>query len=137
MLTCHNYGGNHNHCDHQVALAFRCIQWHSTLIVVLGVTLGICSCVTSTTQISGSARLVPEVLCTFIHQLYIERDLTAAFLPHQGQPLALGLIVVITLVTNMAFILWRCGRSQDWWQSMLTGFFTLASDYYCFLPLAA
>ncbi len=41
-------------------------HWHSdafngltTLIIVLGVTLGVCSCVTRTTQISGCTRLVP------------------------------------------------------------------------------
>jgi hypothetical protein len=72
---------------------FVIIKWHwrldafngiTTLIVALGVTLGICSCVTRMTQISGCTRLVPEILCTFQHQLYGERDVTAAFLPHQG-----------------------------------------------------
>jgi hypothetical protein len=69
------------------------VKWHwhldtfngiTTLIVALGVTLGVCSCVTRMMQIGGSTRLVPEVLCTFRHQLYGERDITAAFLPHQG-----------------------------------------------------
>ncbi len=69
------------------------IKWHwrldafnglTKLIVVLGVTLGICSCVTRMMQISGSTRLVTEVLRTFRHQLYVECDVTAAFLPHQG-----------------------------------------------------
>ncbi len=69
------------------------VKWHkrldafngiTMLIIVLGVTLGVCSCMTRTTQISGSTRLVPEVLCTFRHQLCVERDVTAAFLPHQG-----------------------------------------------------
>ncbi len=69
------------------------VKWHwcldafngiTTLIVALGVTLGICFCVTRTTQISGCTRLVPEVLRTFRHQLCVERDITAAFLPHQG-----------------------------------------------------
>ncbi len=69
------------------------VKWHwrlgafnslTMLIVVLGVTLGVCSCVTRTMQISGSTRLVPEVLHTFWHQLYVECDVTAAFLPHQG-----------------------------------------------------
>jgi hypothetical protein len=68
-------------------------KWHwrldgfngiTTLIVALGVTLVICSCVTRRTQISGCTRLVPEILCIFQHQLYGERDVTAAFLPHQG-----------------------------------------------------
>ncbi len=53
------------------------VKWHwpldafnglTTLIVALGVTLGICSCVTRMTQISGSTRLVLEVLCTFRQQ---------------------------------------------------------------------
>ncbi len=69
------------------------VKWHwrldayngiTTLIVVLGVTLGICSCVTRTTHISSSTRLVLEVFCMFRHQLYRERDVTAAFLPHQS-----------------------------------------------------
>ncbi len=69
------------------------VKWHwrldafngiITLIVMLGVRLSICSCVTRMTQISGCTRLVPEVLCTFRHQLCIECDITAAFLLHQG-----------------------------------------------------
>ncbi len=69
------------------------VKWHwrldafngiTTLIIALGVTLGICSCVTKMMQISGSTRLASEVLCTFKHQLCVERDVTAAFLPHQG-----------------------------------------------------
>ncbi len=58
------------------------------LILALGVTLGIRSCVTRAKQISGSTSLVLEVLCTFRNQLYKEYDIAAAFLPHQGQPLA-------------------------------------------------
>jgi hypothetical protein len=72
------------HCDCQVALAFGCNQWPTTFIVALGVTLGVCSCVTRSTQISSSTRLVKEVLCMFRHQLCMEHDITAAFLPHQG-----------------------------------------------------
>jgi hypothetical protein len=41
----------------------------------------------------------------FRHQLYRERDVAAVFLPHQGLPLAQGLIVVMTLVKNLVFIL--------------------------------
>ena len=66
-------------------------HWHldalngiTTLIIALCVTLGICSCVTRTAQISGSTRLVLEVFCVFWHQLYIECGITAAFLPYQG-----------------------------------------------------
>ncbi len=68
-------------------------KWHwrldtfngiTMLIVALGVTLGICSCVTRMTQISGCTRLVLEILCTFWHQLYGEPAVTAAFLPQQG-----------------------------------------------------
>jgi hypothetical protein len=68
------------------------VKWHwhldafngiIKLIIVLDVMLGICSCVTRMMQISGSTRLVPEVLCMFRHQLCIEGDITAAFLPHQ------------------------------------------------------
>jgi hypothetical protein len=84
VLTHHNYCGNHGHCDCQVELAFGCIPWPTTFIIALGVTLGICSCVTRMTQLSGSTRLVPEVFCTFRHQLYRECDVTAAFLAHQG-----------------------------------------------------
>jgi hypothetical protein len=29
VLTRHTYCGNHGHCDCQVALALRCIQWHN------------------------------------------------------------------------------------------------------------
>jgi hypothetical protein len=75
-------------------------------------------------QISSSTKFVPEVLCTFRHQLYRERDVTAAFLPPQGQPLAQGLIVVMNLFTNVASILWHFGHSQDWWQLMSTRFVT-------------
>ena len=63
------------------------------------------------TQISSCTRLVLVVR----HHLYGERDVTAALFPHQGQPLAQELIVVMTLVTNVAFILWQFGHSQDWW----------------------
>ena len=55
------------------------------LIIALGATLGEWSCVTGTTQLSGCTRLLPEVLCMFRHQLcVVERDVTDAFLPHQG-----------------------------------------------------
>jgi hypothetical protein len=47
-------------------------------------------------QISSSTSLVLEVLCSFRHQLYKEHDVAATFLPHKGQPLAKGLIVVTT-----------------------------------------
>ncbi len=108
------------------------IKWHChldafngiTLTVALDVRLGICSCVTRKMQTCGITSLVPEVLCTFRHQLYVECDVTASFLPRQGQPLAQGLIVVMTLVTNVVFILWRFGHSQDWWQWMSTQFVT-------------
>ncbi len=52
------------------------VKWHrcldafngiTTLIVALGVTVGVCSYVTRTMQISGCTRLVPEVLHTFQH----------------------------------------------------------------------
>jgi hypothetical protein len=75
------------------------IKWHwyldafnglAMLILALGVTLGICSCVTRMMQISGSTSLVPAVHCTFRLQLYRDCDIAAAFLPHQGQPLAQG-----------------------------------------------
>jgi hypothetical protein len=89
------------------------------------------------TQISGSTSLFLEVLRTFRHQLYGECDVAAAFLPHQGQHLAQGLVVVMTLVTNVAFILWHFGHSQDWWQLMSTQFVTLAGEYHCFLQLVA
>ncbi len=79
-------------------------DWHldafnglTTLIVALGVTLSICSCMTRMTKISSSTSLVPAVLRTFRHQLCMDCDITAAFLPHQGQPLEWGLIVVMTL----------------------------------------
>ncbi len=50
------------------------------LILPLRVTLGVCSCVTRTMKFSGSTSLVPEVLCTFRHQLYKEHDITAVSL---------------------------------------------------------
>ncbi len=67
------------------------VKWHwhldafnglTTLIIALDITLGVCSCMTRTTQISGSTSLVPEVLRNLRHQLYGECDVTAAFLPH-------------------------------------------------------
>ncbi len=108
------------------------IKWHwhldalngiTTLIVALGVTLGICSCVTRTTQISGCTRLVPEVLCTSKHQLCIERDVMAALLPHKANLWYKGWLL---------WWLWSqtwlssCGTLgfQDWWQSMSTRFVT-------------
>ncbi len=109
------------------------IKWHwhldtfnglATLIVALGVTLGFCSCVTRTIQINGYTRLVPEVLCTFRHQLYMECDGTAAFLPHQGQPLAWGLIIVMTLVTKVASSCGTLGTPKiggnQCWQDLVT-----------------
>jgi hypothetical protein len=57
-LTHHNYCGNKGHHDCQVALAFGCIQWLTTFIAALGVTMDVCSCVARTTQSSGSIRLV-------------------------------------------------------------------------------
>ncbi len=105
----------------------------TTFILVLRVMLGVCSCVTMSMQISVSTRLVLEVLHTLRHQLYKEHDVAAAFLPHQGQPFAQGLIVVTTLVTNVVFILWHFGCSQDWWQLMSMQFLTLAGGYCCFL----
>jgi hypothetical protein len=87
------------------------INWHwcldtfnglTMLIIALSVMLSICSCVTRTMQFSGSTSLVPEVLCTFRHQLYGKvTSLLLYFCPHQGQPLVQGLIIVMTLVTNM------------------------------------
>ncbi len=121
------------------------IKWHwhldafnglITLILALGFMLGICSCVTRRTQIRGSARLVMEVLCTFRHQLCVECDITAAFLPHQGYPLVHWLIIVMTLVTKVAFILWHFGlpRLVAIDVDMICH---LVSDYHCFLRLAA
>ncbi len=120
------------------------IKWHwhldafngiTTLIVVLGVTLGICSCVTRMTQINGSTRLVPEVLCTFRHQLCVERDVmlffpTKANLWYKGW--SLWWLWSQTWLSS-------CGALgfQDWWQLMSTQFVTLASEYHRFLRLAA
>ncbi len=121
------------------------VKWHwgsdafngiTTLIIALGVMLlGVCSCVTRTTQISGCTRFAPEVLCTFRHQLCVECDVTAAFLPHQGQPLARGRIVVMTLVTNVAYILWHFGLSRLVAINVNT-ICHLASEYHRFLWLA-
>jgi hypothetical protein len=36
VLTCHNYCGNHGHCDCQVALAFGHIQWHNSVDCCIG-----------------------------------------------------------------------------------------------------
>ncbi len=121
------------------------VKWHwrwdafnglTMLIVATGVTMGICSCMTRMTQISGSTRLVPEVLRTFKHQLHVKRDITAAFLPHQGQPLAWGFVVVMILVTNVAFILWHFGLSRLVAINVNT-ICHLACEYHRFLQLAA
>ncbi len=113
VLTRHNYCGNHGHPDHQVALAFRCIQWHNNVNCCIGCHIELCSCVTRTTQINVCTGLLPEVLCMFRHQLCIKCDLTAAFLPHQGKPLVQGLMIVMTLlVTILVFILWCFGHSK-------------------------
>ncbi len=53
---------------------FNAFNGIPTFIVALGVTLGVCSCVTRTKKISGITSLVPEVLCTFRHQLHRDRD---------------------------------------------------------------
>jgi hypothetical protein len=98
--------------------AFDCI---TALIVALGVMLCFCSCVTRATQISISTNFVLKVVRTFRRQVYGERDVAAAFLPHQGQPLASRLIIVTTLVRNVTFILWSFGHSHE---------------YCCFLQLA-
>ncbi len=131
-----NYCGNCGHHDRQVALAFRCIQWHNNVDPSLGVTLGICSCVTRTMQISNSTRLVKEVFCMFRHQLCMECDITAVFLSHQGLPLVQGLTILMTLVTNMAFILW-CFELSRLVAINVDMICHLASEYHCFLRLAA
>ncbi len=84
VLTCHNYCGNQGHCDCQVALAFGCIQWPNNIDPCIGGHARHLLLHDKVTQISGSARLVQEVFCTFRHQLCIEHDITAALLPHQG-----------------------------------------------------
>ena len=119
-----------------IHVAFDAVVGITMLIVALGVTLGICFCVTMTTQIRGSTRLVPEVLCTFRHQLSVECDINAAFLPHQGYHLVQGLIVVVTLVTNLVFILWHFGLSRLVAIDVDT-VCRLASEYHRFLRLAA
>ncbi len=83
VLKRHNYCGNHGHRDRQVALAFGCIQWHNNVHPCVGEHVWHMLLHDKATQISGSARLVQEVLCTFRHQLCVVRDITAAFLPHQ------------------------------------------------------
>ena len=77
VLTRHYYCGNHSHHD-----------WHldgfnglTMLIIALGVTVGVCSCVMRITQISCTTRLVLEVLCGFQHQLYIECESLLLFFP--------------------------------------------------------
>ncbi len=40
VLTRHNYCGNHGHHDSQVALAFRCIQWHNNADFCIGCHVG-------------------------------------------------------------------------------------------------
>ncbi len=126
MLTCHKYGGNHNHCDHQVALRFRCIQWHNSIDCCVGYHVGcLLLCDKDNTY----------VLCTFRHQLYMERDITAAFLSYRGQPLAWGLIIVMKLVTNMDFILW-CFELSKLVAIYVDTICHLAGEYHCFLQLA-
>jgi hypothetical protein len=84
VLTRHNYCGNHGHCDCHVALAFGCIKWPNNIDPCIGGHVWHLLLHDKATQISGSARLVPEVLRTFRHELWVEREVTAAFLPHQG-----------------------------------------------------
>ena len=69
--------------------------------------------VTRTTQINGCTWLVPEVLCMFRHQLCIERDVIAAFLPHQGYPLVQGLIVVMTLLVTIVVVILMLWAFKD------------------------
>jgi hypothetical protein len=119
------------------------IKWHwrldafkPTLIIALGVTLGICSCVTRMMQISGSTRLVLEVLCTFRPQLYRDCDIAAVFFFHQGQPLAQGLIIVMTWSQ-----MWHssCGAldTPKIGGNQCRPICHLATEYQCFLQLAA
>jgi hypothetical protein len=71
------------------------------------------------------------------HQLYMERDVTAAFLPHQGQPLAQGLIVVMIFGHKHGFrlvALWVLSRLVAIDVDTVCH---LASEYCCLLPLAA
>ncbi len=120
------------------------VKWHwrldafnglTTLIVALGVTLGICSCVTRRMQISGCTRLVTEVLCMFRHQLYVEGDATAAFFPTKANLWYKGWLLWLWSQMWLS----SCGTLgfQDWWQLMLTRFATLVSEYHCFLQFAA
>jgi hypothetical protein len=87
-------------------------------------------------QINGSTSLVPEVLCTLRLQMYGERDVTAAFLPHQGQPLARGLIVVMILVPNVAFIMW-CFRLSRLVAIYVDTICHLAGEYHCFFLIGS
>jgi len=41
----------------------------------------------------------------FRHQLFIERDIIAAFLLHQGYPLVQGLIIVMTLFVAIMVVI--------------------------------
>jgi len=124
VLTRYNYCGNHSYCDCWGALAFRHIQLHNNIDRCIGCHVGLCSCATRRTQINGCTGLVPEVLCMFRHQLCIERDNIAAFLLHQGYPLVLGLIVVMTLLVTIVVVilmLWafKDGGNQSWYDSSL------------------
>jgi hypothetical protein len=40
VLKRHNYCGNDSYCDCQVALAFRCIQWHNNVDHCIGCHVG-------------------------------------------------------------------------------------------------
>ncbi len=84
VLSHHSYCGNHGHCDCNVALALGRIQWSTNADHCNGCHIGCLLLRDKTTQINSCTRLVPEILCMFRHQLCVEHDVTAAFLPQQG-----------------------------------------------------
>ena len=114
------------------------VEWHwrldafdgiSILIVALGVsvTLGVCSCVTRRTQICGSTRLVPEVLS-------VHSDIRCAWS-------VMSLLLFFPTKANhwyKGWLLWWLWSQtsccvlgfQNWWQSVLARFVTLASEYH-------
>ncbi len=134
VLTRQNYCGNYSHCDHQVALAFRRIQWHNNVDCCVGCHIG-CLLLRDKNNTNQCYHKVCEGGILQV-QTSVVRG-TWRYCCFSSPPFWYKGWSWWWLWSQMC--LSSCGALgfQDWWQSKSTGFFTLASEYHHFLRLAA
>ncbi len=128
VLTHHNYCGNHGHHDCQVALAFRHIQWHNNIDHYVGCHVG-CLLLRDKDDTNQWYHKACEE-----GNLHVQTSVVRGTWCHccfSSPPrLTFGtrVVVVMTLVTNMAFILWPVGLPRlvaiaawtTWWSGKMT-----------------